>query len=224
MPTLLHLDSSARPGYSDHQAHGSHSRRLTRQLVERVLQRQPDTKVVYRDIGANPPPPVTGDWIHAAFTPAQKRQDWMHDALALSDELVAELKRADAIVMGVPMYNFGPPAGFKAYLDNIVRVGLTFGFDRSRSGEPYWPLLSELGQKVVLVSSRGDYGYDDAERIQHWNHVEPAVEAALRYIGITNIERVSVEYDEFADERLQQSLRQAEQRIDQQLGPWLVTR
>lgn len=222
MSTLLHLDSSARAGYSDRQSHGSHSRRLTRQLVEWLAQRQPELQVIYRDVGANPPPPVTGDWIHAAFTSADKREPWMQQVLALSDELVAELKQADIIIMGVPMYNFGPPAAFKAYLDNIVRVGLTFGFDRQRSGEPYWPLLTELQQKVVVVSSRGDYGYDDEYRIQHWNHVEPAVETALNYMGIRQIQRLTVEYDEFADQRLQQSLQQAEQRIDQVLGPWLL--
>ena len=65
----------------------------------------------------------------------------MHEVLAESDTLVDELLAADVIVAGVPMYNFGVPAQFKAYIDNIVRVGRTFRFDRSREGEPYWPMV-----------------------------------------------------------------------------------
>lgn len=64
------------------------------------------------------------------------------EVLRESHMLIDELLEADVIVAGVPMYNFGPPAPFKAGIDNLVRVGKTFGFDRSRAGEPYWPLLA----------------------------------------------------------------------------------
>ena len=77
----------------------------------------------------------------------------MHEALAESDALVDELLSADLIVAGVPMYNFGMPAGFKAYIDNIVRVGRTFGFDRDRAGEPYWPLLAGQGNGVYCLGT-----------------------------------------------------------------------
>ncbi|MFX5956974.1 NAD(P)H-dependent oxidoreductase, partial [Acinetobacter baumannii] len=80
---------------------------------------------------------------------------WMHDRLAQSDALIDELLAADVIVAGVPMYNFGMPAQFKAYIDNIVRVGRTFGFDRSRAGAPYWPLLAGMNKRLVILSSRG---------------------------------------------------------------------
>src|SRR5690606_2721703 len=111
-----------------------------------------NTRLRYRDIGAMPPAPVTGAWIHAAFTPAERREPWMNEVLKERDELVDELLSADIIVAGVPMYNFGPAAQFKAYIDNIVRVGRTFGFDRSRSGAPYWPLV-DSGKRLVILSS-----------------------------------------------------------------------
>lgn len=214
MTTLLHLDASARAGLSGTDPFGSHTRRLSRRFVDQWLQQEPDAHIIYRDVGQNPPPPVTGRWIHAAFTPEAQREPWMREVLRTSDELVDELLAADIIVAGVPMYNFGPPAQFKAWIDNIVRVGRTFGFDRNREGAPYWPMLTDMNKRVVVLSSRGDYGYDGGQ-MAGWNHVEPAVFTALRYLGITDAHSVAVEYDEFGDERLQQSLREAEAGVDE---------
>lgn len=214
MATILYIDASARPGRSDQDRFGSHTRRLTARFVGRWAAARPADRIIYRDVGQTPPQPVTGRWIHAAFTRPEQREPWMHEVLAESDALVDELIGADVIVAGVPMYNFGPPAQFKAYIDNIVRVGRTFGFDRSRPGDPYWPLLTEYGKRLVVLSSRGDYGYGDGERIQHLNHVESSIRTAFRYLGITAFEAVAAEYDEFADERLQVSLARAEAEVD----------
>lgn len=214
MTTLLHLDASARPNRSDAQPHGSHSRRLGARFAERWRSARPHDRIVYRDIGQHPPHPVTGDWIHAAFTQPAEREPWMHETLAESDALVDELLEADLIVAGVPMYNFGVPAGFKAWIDNIVRVGRTFGFDRSRSGLPYWPMLSDMGKRLVVLSARGDFGYEPGERMAHSNHVEPHLRTVFGYLGIEEVHGIAVEYDEFADERLRDSLVQAERRID----------
>lgn len=215
MFTLLHIDASARPGGSDTQRHGSHTRRLTARFVQQWRARHPDTEVIYRDVGQTPPPPVSGRWIHAAFTPEREREDWMREALRVSDTLVDELLQADLIVAGVPMYNFGPPAQFKAYIDNIVRVGRTFGFDRSRAGEPYWPLLADAGKRLVLLSSRGDYGYGPGGRIADQNHVEASIRTAFAYMGITDAHEAAIEYDEFGDGRLADSIRQAEAAVDE---------
>lgn len=137
----------------------------------------------------------------------------MRDALAESDALLDELLEADVIVAGVPMYNFGVPAGFKAYIDNIVRVGRTFGFDRSRPGLPYWPMLTEMNKRLVVLGARGDFGYDPGERLSQVNHVEPHIRTVFGYLGIEDIRSIAVEYDEFGGERLQASLAQAEQHI-----------
>lgn len=214
MTTILHIDTSARGGLSGKDPHGSHTRRLSASFVRRFQALQPDCEVVYRDVGIHPPKPVSGAWIHAAFTPEAQRDARMREVLRESDELVDELIRADLIVAGVPMYNFSMPAQFKAYIDNIVRVGRTFGFDRSREGEPYWPLLAGQGKRLVIVSSRGDYGYDVGGRIETRNHVEPAVRTAFAYLGITDTYAVAAEYDEFGGERLARSLAQAEAAAD----------
>lgn len=214
MTTLLHIDSSARSGCSGVDRHGSHTRRLTARFVERWCHFDPGVTVIRRDVGARPPAPVTHAWIHAAFTPEHRREPGMREVLAESDELVDELLAADVIVAGVPMYNFGPPAQFKAYIDNIVRVGRTFGFDRSRSGEPYWPLLTDQCKRLVVLSSRGDYGYSPGERIAAHNHVESSVRTAFSYIGITRMWSVAIEYDEFGDQRLLDSIARAERSVD----------
>ncbi|MGG7565816.1 FMN-dependent NADH-azoreductase [Rhodovulum sp. DZ06] len=209
MTTLLHIDASARPGRSDAARHGSHTRRLSARFVEAWAQARPDDQVIRRDVGLAPPAPVTGDWIHAAFTPPEAREPWMADALAESDRLVDELLEADVIVAGVPMYNFSVPAQFKAWIDNIVRVGRTFGFDRSRDGAPYWPMVP-AGKTLVILSSRGDFGYGPGERLAAQNHVEASIRTAFAYIGVTEVHEIAAEYDEFADARLEASLRAAE--------------
>ncbi|WP_218124435.1 NAD(P)H-dependent oxidoreductase [Franzmannia pantelleriensis] len=65
-------------------------------------------------------------------------------------------------------YNVGVPAGFKVYIDNIVRVGRTFGFDRSRQGLPNWPMLTGMGKRMVVLGSRGDYGYEPVMTDPSW--------------------------------------------------------
>lgn len=209
MTRLLHIDSSARPGRSDQKIHGSHSRRLTAKFIEHWHNARPQDEIIYRDVGSHPPAPASGDWIHAAFTQPEDREDWMHDALKESDLLVDELLSADVIVAGVPMYNFGMPAQMKAWVDNIVRVGKTFGFDRSRDGVPYWPMVN--GDKsIVVLSSRGDYGYDPGGRVAHLNFVEGGLFTPLQYIGITDQYAAAIEYDEFGDDRTERSITMAE--------------
>ncbi|MGZ5198369.1 MAG: FMN-dependent NADH-azoreductase [Telluria sp.] len=223
MATILQIDSSARLASSATSKYGSHTRRLTARFVQQWRTLRPDDRLIYRDAGTSPPSPVTGNWVHAAFTPPGQRAPWMHGVLAESDQLVRELLEADVIVAGVPMYNFNVPAQFKAYIDNIVRVGVTFGFDRSRSGVPYWPMLANQRKRLVILSSRGDYGYGRGERIEHMNHVERSIETAFAYIGITDVSSVAVEYDEFAGERLQRSIEAAEAKVDE-LAAHLATR
>ncbi|WP_454761659.1 FMN-dependent NADH-azoreductase [Caulobacter segnis] len=214
MTTLLQIDASARSGRSGESRHGSHTRRLTHRFIERWGQLRPEDEIHHRDVGVRPPRPVSGDWIHAAFTPPHAREPWLREVLSESDTLVAELKAADVIVIGAPMYNFGPPAPLKAWIDNIVRVGLTFGFDRLREGEPYWPMLASQGKTLVVLTARGDYGYDAGGRVADLELVTPSLAKPVAYLGVTDLRTVAVEYDEFQHERLAASLAQAETAVD----------
>ncbi|WP_033074238.1 FMN-dependent NADH-azoreductase [Sphingopyxis sp. MWB1] len=210
---ILHIDSSARSGLSGRDRHGSHSRRLTARFLDRWRTARPQDRIIYRDVGAEPPAPVDEAWVAAAFTPPQRRTPEQQARLAESDRLTAELVAADLLVVGAPMYNFGIPAPLKAWIDNIVRVGVTFGFDRSRDGEPYWPMLPG-GKRLVILSSRGDYGYDPGQRLAARNLVEAGLTVPLSYIGLYDWDGVAIEYDEFADDRLAASIAAAEQGVD----------
>lgn len=214
---ILKIDSSARSGSSGENPHGSHTRRLTERFTCSWISLRPRDEVIRRDVGAKPPQPVTATWIHSAFTRPDQRDQWMREVLQESDELVDELLQADVIVAGVPMYNFGPPAQFKSYIDNVVRVGRTFGFDRTRQGAPYWPLVP-AGKILIVLSSRGDYGYGPGERLELMNHVEPAVRTPFAYMGIVDMHSVAIEYDEFADHRVNASIQAAEISIDLLVG------
>ncbi len=211
---ILQIDASARPGISGVDPRGSHTRRLTRRFIERWQAARPQDSVSYRDVGQQPPSPVSGDWIAAAFTRPERRDEAARAQRAESDVLVEELLRADLIVIGAPMYNFGLPAQLKAWVDNVVRVGVTFGFDRSRQGEPYWPMLPP-GKRLVILSSRGDYGYDPGGRLEALNLVERGLSVPMAYLGLTDTHSIAIEYDEFGDERLRASISTAEIAVDE---------
>lgn len=210
---ILHIDASARTGLSGTDRHGSHTRRLTRRFIDRWLVARPMDSVTYRDVGTAPPKPVSGAWIAAAFCPPERRDDAQKAMLAESDRLTAELVVADVIVIGAPMYNFGVPAQLKAWIDNVVRVGVTFGFDRARAGEPYWPMLPS-GKRLIILTARGDYGYDEGGRLAAMNLVEAGLRVPLAYIGLHDSDTVAIEYDEFSDERLAASITAAEAAVD----------
>lgn len=210
---LLHIDASARFGRSDDQPHGSHSRRLSHRFVTRWQARRPADIVLRRDVAAHPPTPVDAAWIDASFTPVERRSIEQAARLRESDALTEELLGADLLVVGVPMYNFGVPSQLKAWIDNIVRVGLTFGFDRSRDVEPYWPMLP-TGKRLIILTARGDHGYGPGERLAGMNLVEAGLTVPLGYIGLTDSRTIAIEYDEFGDERLDASIAAAETAVD----------
>jgi FMN-dependent NADH-azoreductase len=122
MASLLHIDSSPR-------GKRSHSRQLTREFVEAWKQAHPIDLITYRDVGRNPVPHIDESTIAAAYTPPELRPPELWDAVRYSDGLVDEFLAADVYVIGVPMYNFSIPSAFKAYIDQIVRVGRTFAIE-----------------------------------------------------------------------------------------------
>lgn len=223
MSTILHIDSSARTGESGKHPHGSHTRRLTRRFLDRWIAFAPDTTVISRDVAAAPPSPVDGLWLEAAFTKPEARSDTMRQFLRESDKLVDELESADLILIGAPMYNFGVPSTLKAWIDNVVRVGRTFGFDRSRQGAPYWPMLTP-GKQLVVLAARGDGGYGAQGPLESSNLVEASLQVPLAYIGISDFHSLAVEWDEFADSRVAASLAYAEAETDRLVEHLLTAR
>ena len=170
MTHVLHLDASARGS-------SSHSRQVSGELVQAWVQAHPGTTVTHRDLGHQEVPYVTEEFIGAMYTPAEARTPEQKAALALSDELIAELRAADLLVIGVPMYNFNVPGVFKSYIDQVVRVGETFT-------PAYEGLLKN--KKVIFVTARGGGGYGPGEEREAYNAQDPALRSAFGLMGVTD--------------------------------------
>jgi len=193
MIKILHIDASARPGLAGIDPHGSVTRRLTADFVNKWLQKDSNVEIKYRDVGLKPPSFVNHAWIEAAFSENPDSEEFKLP-LNESNELIDELDWADLLILGVPMYNFGIPANFKAWIDNIVRVGKTVIYDSEDKVHPYKPAYSQKNLPVVLFSSRGDYGMDEGGPYAYMNYLEPGVKTAFKFIGITDIYNAAVEH------------------------------
>lgn len=168
--TILHIDASARRSDS-----------VTRQLSEKIVARLDGGDVIRRDL-ADPLPLIDETWIGANFTPADDRDAVQKDTLSLSDGLVAELRRADIIVIGLPIYNFGVPAAFKAWVDLVARAGETFRY--SEAG----PEGLLAGKRTILAVASGgtQVGSEIDFATTYARHV-------LGFIGITDIEVIAAD-------------------------------
>lgn len=120
MTTILRIDSSARHD-------GSASRELVTRLIDRFDDATADATVVERDLSAGLPL-LSETILGAMWTPPDQRSADQRSALAVADELIDELVDADVIVIGLPIYNFGPPAAMKAWADLVARAGTTFRY------------------------------------------------------------------------------------------------
>ena len=112
--TVLNIQASAR-----------HDGSVTRQLSDKILTEIAADQTITRDL-ATGLPLLDAAWLAANFTLADDRTDVQRETLALSDSLIKEIKQADTIVIGSPVYNFSVPAVLKAWIDQIARVGVTF--------------------------------------------------------------------------------------------------
>ncbi|NJK46957.1 FMN-dependent NADH-azoreductase [Candidatus Gracilibacteria bacterium] len=204
MARLLHIDSSPR-------GERSHSRRLTGEFVEAWKQAYPTDVITYRDVGRNPVPHVTESWIAAAYTPPEQHTPELREAICISDELVDEFLAADIYVIGTPMYNFSVPSTFKAYIDQIVRVGRTFAFEPEDSVNPYKPLV--FGKKMFVVTARGDSGFEPGGRNEKLNFQTPYLETIFGFIGIADITFIHVENDEYGGQKLADAIASARTKI-----------
>jgi FMN-dependent NADH-azoreductase len=172
MPTLLHIDSSPLYGRSV-------SRQLTDAFVTQWRSSQPNGTVVDRDLNATPIPPVTAEWVGAAYTPDEARTPQQRELLALSDTLLAELEQADEYVFGVPMHNFGVPSVLKLWIDQIARVGRTFSY---ADGTPKGLLT---GKKATFIIATGGI-YDPQTQMASFNFVEPYLRSVFGFLGVTD--------------------------------------
>ncbi|MEO1622788.1 MAG: NAD(P)H-dependent oxidoreductase [Cyanobacteria bacterium J06632_3] len=166
---ILRIDASAR--YEN-----SVSRQLTDAVIEQVKGNHPDAEIVVRDV-AKGLPFVDEAMVAAYNTSTEERTEEQKALLRTSDTLVAELKSADTIVIGCPIYNFSVPASLKAYIDLVARAGLTFSY----SPEGPKGLLADRKTYIVITSGGTPVGSEIDYASSYLKHV-------LSFIGITDVE------------------------------------
>ena len=160
---------------------GSVSRKLSADLVAALEDRHGRIELTRRDLGRGLPF-VDEAWINANFTAPEERNAEQRAALAESDALVAELKAADVLVIGVPIYNFGIPAALKAWVDMVARARLTFRYTENG------PKGLLQGKKAYVVVASGGVPVDSAV-----DFATPYLRHALSFIGITDVEVIAAD-------------------------------
>ncbi|MFI2428198.1 FMN-dependent NADH-azoreductase [Streptomyces sp. NPDC018955] len=138
MATLLHIDSSVLP------ASASASRAVAETFRRTWEEQHPEGTVIYRDLAADPVPHLTADAHTAGFADPAAHTPGQAAAFAGRLKLIEEFERADALLIGAPMYNFTIPSTLKAWLDNVILMGRTAGENPSAKGTP-----------VTVIASRG---------------------------------------------------------------------
>jgi FMN-dependent NADH-azoreductase len=175
MKTLLQLNTSLF-------AENGNSTRLADRFVAAWRAQNPGGRVIVRDLADDPVPHLTAAHVMAFGTPADKRTPAQAAIVAASDALIAELKSADVVVLGLPMYNFGVPSQLKAYFDQLARAGVTFRYtDKGAVG-----LLT--GKKAYIIAARGGlYAGTPADTQTAY------VRDFLAFLGITDVEFIYAE-------------------------------
>ena len=174
MTRLLVVETSPRGEHSI-------SRNMTRSFVGRWKVAHPSGEVVTRDLAETKLSFVTAPWLHAYFTPPEQHSPAMKEALALSDELAAELLAADHIVIATPVYNYNVPAALKAWVDHIVRKGMTLGLDGKGLVH---------GKKATIVLASGGV-YTEGSPIRDRDIATQYLKLILGVIGITDVTAIA---------------------------------
>lgn len=193
MSHLLVINSSAAGA-------ASVSKQLIDETVARLRAADPALVVLERDLGANPVPHLTIDST-AAIRGAEPANDAQRAAKALSDSLVAELKAADTLIIGAPMYNFGIPSTLKAWFDHVLRAGVTFKYGEKG------PVGLLEGKRAIVVESRG--GLYSSGPTQSLDSQEPHLRTMLGFIGISDVTFVRAEKLGYGPEAREQAINDA---------------
>lgn len=183
-PAILHIDCSPRIE--------SHSRRLSAAMVERLLARYPGADVLRRDLGLEPIPHTDAGYAAALASPAALAAGQANGDLQLSEWLVQEVEAADVLVIGTPMNNFTLPSVFKAWIDQLLRVGRTIG-------------MSASGDKIGLLRDRPVYigiasgGVFSGQQARQPDFLTPYLVAAFGCVGLTSLQFLPLQATAFLD-------------------------
>lgn len=201
MKTLLHINSSLFSG-------AGQSSQLAQQFVAAWQQAHPDGQVLTRDVGSEPVPHLDAARFGALISKPEQRTPEQQQVLDYADALLDEVRRADVIVLGLPMYNFGVPSSLKAYFDHLARAGVTFRYTENGAVG----LLT--GKKVYVFAARGG-AYAGTPMDSQTGFVR----TFLSFIGLSDIEFVYAERLNMGEDSKQAALQTAQQTIRQLVEP-----
>lgn len=189
MNTLLYLQSSI---YSDAGA----SSTLARAFVDQWRADRPNARVIERDLARHPLPHLDAERFGAFIAPVDARTPAQQAIVDESDRLIEELRQADTLVLGLPLYNFGVPSTLKAYFDHVARAGVTFRYTQNGS--------------VGLLAGKEAYVFATRGGVYHGADVQPQyVRNFLNFLGIEPVRFVFAEGLALGEDTKQQALAQA---------------
>lgn len=172
---ILQVNSSAR-------SEGANSTRVANDIVARLQSANPGATLTVRDLARDAVPVLDEAGLGALFTPAEQRSAEQAARVALYDALIAEVQAADALVLGVPMYNFTVTAQFKNWIDAIARAGVTFRYTENG------PEGLLKGKKVFVALARGGM-YRGSEL----DTQVPYLKTVLGFLGLTDVRFIYAE-------------------------------
>ncbi|RZI57211.1 MAG: FMN-dependent NADH-azoreductase [Rubrivivax sp.] len=196
---ILQINSSAR---RLHEGQGSVSTLLANEVVAELVARNAGATTVVHDLAVRPVPPIDEATLGALFTPADARTQPQADRVAFNDQLIAELKSADVIVLTAPMINFGVTSQLKNWIDAVARAGATFKYGANG------PEGLVTGKRVIVVSTRGGIYRD-----QPADSIVPYLRQTLGFLGMTDVKFVLAEGLNMGEEAAAKGLATAREEI-----------
>ena len=193
----------------------SHSQSIAQRVVDELKSRAPGAEVVVRDVANQPLPHAGAAFVTGRRLPSDKLDADQVKAIAASDVFVAELQAADIVVVSAPMHNFSVPSSLKAWIDQIVRPGVTFTY--SASG----PVGLLRGKQLILVLARG--GIYSEGPMQAFDFQEPYLRAVFGFIGMDDIRVVRIEGVAMGEAALARGVDSARAQADQVVRELLPT-
>jgi len=179
-------------------SNGGQSSGLADEFVARLRAQNPGSRLTVRDLAADPVPHLDAARFGAFLAKPEERTPAQQAVVNYSDALVEELKRADIVVLGLPLYNFGLPSTLKAYFDHVGRAGVTFKYTEKG------PIGLLTGKKVYVFAARGGFYAGTPGDTQ-----TPYIRAFLSFVGMSDIEFIYAEGLSVSEASKQQGIAKA---------------
>ena len=195
MSNVLIIESSARQ-------QGSFSRQLTQQFISQWQAAHPTDQVTVRDLALHPVPHLDANLLGGWMKPEAQRSADEHASLKRSDELTDELLAADVLVLAAPMYIFAIPSTLKAWLDHVLRAGVTFKYTETG------PQGLLTGKKAYVLTARGGLYAGSTS-----DHQEPYLRQVMAFVGIHDVTFIHAEGMNLGGDFQEKGLNQAKARL-----------